>query len=287
MNSPSNLYQRLLKLYPVKILKEHFDPEATTQVEIIPEIIANSNADAIKQFSMDHHNYSKQHVYFFRLGHSFDRFGFNFNGLPFNLEQEILIDGSYVFKFLPIINYNVVLGDPIEEQILKFYQPVTLIVNGNTLMIQMTIMEKNIDYYYGGRKVYESNKEGGEDYLLKIIKEHFETFFVLETLDLNKGIKKLWEDDIVDSKYAKWKKSHSTTTEQMDEEYTLKQKYPDLYKELIKSPLNRTIFKNITENEDICSHFSMDPTKGFLTISIYPDNLDQTKNVINKILTNN
>lgn len=287
MNAPLELHKRLLKLYPVKIVKDHFEPEGATQAEMIPEIVNNNNLNTIKQFALDNHNYSKQHIYFFKLNRNFVRRDFNLNNLDLPLEEEIIIEGGYNFKFLPQIDYNVVLGNPTEESTLKFYQPVMVRVKDSILTISTTIMEKNLEYYYGNRKVYEANKAHGEDYLIKLISQHFETFYDVSPLDLNRGIKQLWEDDLIDSKYVRWKKSHSTTTEQMDEEYTLKQKYPDIYNQLIQSPLNRTIFKNITDNEDICSHFTIDPSKGFLTISIYPDNLEQTSNVINKILVNN
>ncbi|TBO36376.1 hypothetical protein [Pedobacter kyonggii] len=287
MNSQSDLYKRLLKLYPVKIVKEVFDPEGTTQAEIIEEIPINQPALAIRQFAIENHNYTKQHVYLYKINAAFNRAGFNLNAVPFDAESEIIQDGGYVFSFLPTVDYDVTLGDPYAETSLGFYQPTTLTIKGTSVIIQSTIMEKNLESYFPGRKVYESKKIEGEDYFVSLLIANLETFYQVEALDFNKGIKSLWHDDSVDSKYAKWKKSSSTATESMDEEYTLKEKYPDLYKELIKAPLGRTIFKNIKDTENINSHFSADPTKGTITISIYPDDLDQTKNVINKILSNN
>lgn len=104
---------------------------------------------------------------------------------------------------------------------------------------------------------------------------------------MNKGAKQIWDDGVVDCKYVKYKKSHSVTTEQMDEEFTLKTKYPNVYNEIVQTPLNRTIFKKMNQNDDICTHFTLDPTKGFLTFSIYPENLNQIQNVITKILSSN
>lgn len=287
MNTDQDLFKRLLKLYPVKLVKEEFNPDETNQVEIIQEIVNNNSSDIIKKFAVDNHLNTKQHVYFYSLSSSFIRTAFNLNNLDLVLQEELFENSIYYFKFLPKIEYDVVLGSPFEETILNFIQPVTVCVSQKILIIHATIMEKNIDYYFGDRKVYEANKTHGEDQIIQKIIEHFTNFFVVEPLDLNKGIKELWKNDVIDSKYAKWKKSHSTSTEQMDEEFTLKQKYPALYAELVTSPLNRTIFKNITDIDDICSHFTIDPTKGYLTITIYPGSLSQVNNVINKILANN
>lgn len=287
MNSHSDLYKRLLKLYPVKVVKDVFNPQGSTQTEIIPEVVAAQTPAAIRQFANDNHNYTKQHIFLYKLNTSFKRPGFNFNGIPFDPESEIIEDGGYVFKFLPTVNYDVTLGGPYEETQIEFYQPTTLIIRGDKVIIHSTIMEKNLESYFGGRKVYEAKKTDGEDYFVSLLIQNIETFYQVEALDFNKGIKALWHNDDIDSKYAKWKKSHSTSTENMDEEFTLKEKYPELYAELVKAPLSRTIFRNKTGLEEINSHFSADPTKGTVTISIYPDDLEQTKNVINKILASN
>lgn len=287
MNSPKDLNYRLLKLYPVKIVKEHFEPEETTQIEMLPEILNNNNAHSIHSFALENHNYTKQHISIFKLNSNFVRNTFNFNGLIIQPNQEIIVDGGYLFKFLPIIDYEVVLGDPYSETILQFYQPTSVKIIGDIIIISTTIMEKNLESYFPGRRVYDAKKSQGEDSTVKLITDHFELSYGLVSLDINRGIKYLWANDMIDSKYAKWKKSHSTTTENMDEEYTLKQKYPQLYQDIIQAPIGRTIFKNITDDDIINSHFSVDPSKGLISISIYPDNLNQTNNVLNEIISNN
>lgn len=287
MNSAPDLNKRLLKLYPVKVVKNYFNPEESVQSEMIPEIVNAQSAQAIKQFATDYHNYTKQHIYFFELSANFNRPNFNLNNFELSLEGETIVNGGYNFKFLPQAEYNVVLGGPTEETVLSFYQPMTVRVHGRKLIVYITILEKNLESYFGNRRVYEAKKANDDDYFVTLIVDYFKNFYGVTPLDLNRGIKKLWADDVIDSKYAKWKKSHSTTTENMDEEFTLKQKYPPLYEEITKAPINRTIFKNISGHSDINSHFSIDPSKGLLTISIYPEDLDQTNNVINKILAGN
>lgn len=172
MNTSQDLLKRLLKLYPVKVVKDNFDPDENSQAEMIPEIVANNHENAIKTFALDNHNFTKQHIYFFKLNRNFQRPGFTFNGFPQILQKEIIVDGGYNFQFLPEISYDVILGNPVAQDTLVFYQPLTIRVVNNILQIQITIMEKNIEYYYGARKVYEVTKQNTEEALIQDVLDH-------------------------------------------------------------------------------------------------------------------
>ena len=136
------------------------------------------------------------------------------------------------------------------------------------------------------RKVIDIVKSTTTDYTDVIVK-HLSSEYVISTYDINKGIKHLWEKDKIDSRYAKWKKDKSTTTETMDEDYTLKKHYHAIYLDLIKSPLNKMVFKYLLGDGVFCDHFSADPSSGQISIPLYPGNANQITNVINEILANN
>lgn len=288
MNSPKNLLSRLLKLYPVRMLKDSFGPENSSQVDIIPEIIGSNTEDAIKSFACQNHNNTKQHIFLYKLDSNFNRANFIENDFPLHIEDESLNEGIYKFRLLPIIDFNVVILNPFEETTLKFYQPVTVYVHNNDLIIQTTIMEKNIDSYFpGGRRVVDVKKANSDDYIVEKVVEYFNGRYNVTLNDLNRGIKALWRNDLIDSKYAKWKKERSTTTEAMDEEYTLKEQYPEVYENLMLSPLGKTVFKYKVNDDLIAKHFTADPTRGSLSFATYPENHNQIDNVIIQILSDN
>jgi hypothetical protein len=288
MNSSIDLLSRLLKLYPVKLIKNFFNPESSNQAEIIPEIIGANTEKAIKDFACENHDSTKQHIFLFTLNNKFIKDNFVEGDFPFSIDTQLLTNNVYKFKLLPVIDFNVVILNPFEEATLKFYQPVTVCLNDKHLIIQTTIMEKNMDSYFPeARRVVDVKKANSEEYIVEKILEYFSIQYTVTKNDLNRGIKDLWRNDVIDSKYAKWKKERSTTTEAMDEEYTLKEQYPEIYENLMLSPLGKTVFKYKLDDDLIIKHFTADPTKGWLSFATYPENQNQIDNVINKILSSN
>jgi len=289
MNSAKNLSQRLLKLYPVKALKEFFDPDTTTQAEQIPEIVNGHPFNKIKNFALDNYNLTKQHIFLFKLNKKFVRSKFNSAGFPIPVDQELIQHGGHSFKFLHKVDFDTTVLNPYEQVTISFYQPIIFSFRNDDLIIQATILEKNMDSYFSiGRRVVDSIKQNGEGIVISDILDFVrKSGYQASSNDLNKGIKALWENKVIDSKYAKWKKDRSTTTEVMDEEYTLRDQYPEVYKALIKSPLNKMIFKYKLADQTLCNHFTVDPTGGTLNVTIYPETPNQIENVIREILSNN
>jgi len=141
-------------------------------------------------------------------------------------------------------------------------------------------------HFADNRAVVKVDKVNDESIVIETINQHFNGLMP-SVCDLNRGIKHLWDDDIVDSKYAKWKKNRSTTTETMDENYTLKNQYPVIYQDLINSPLRKMIFKYLPDDEQLPDHFTIDPGNGQISIPLYPNNENQNKNVVTEIISNN
>ncbi len=73
----------------------------------------------------------------------------------------------------------------------------------------------------------------------------------------------------------------------MDENFTFREQYPADYEILIKSPLNKTIFKYKKDDGVFVDHFTADATKGMLSIVVFPETPKQITNVIDKILSGN
>lgn len=288
MNTNTDLLGRLLRLFPVKFIKTHFNVTDVVQDDIIASIIQHNTQTVIKNFALNYINNTKQHIYLFSLNKNFNRNKFDATSFPLSIVKEVASGTSYEFRCLPIVDFNAVILNPFEEPVVKYYQPTVISITGKQMIIQCTILEKNLLYLFGkNRKVVDLTKANDEEKMIYEVVSYFEQEYGVIVTDINKGVKKLWDTDIIDSKFAKWKKTRSSATEAMDEGYTLKTQYPELYTNLISSPLNKTIFKYLHSDDKFCPHFTADATKGQLSVPLYPDTEHQIKNIINEILANN
>lgn len=284
MNSEAQVLYRLLKLFPVKLVKEYF--QINKSGEALYEDVLNGNIPSIiYDFAYSNLDRTKQHIYIFDIDNRdrnilLDRF-------PFQIVNNRDVNGSKQLIINPLINYNTVLGSPFEQVVINFHQPIKLEITDKHLIFFVTIVEKNIkNYVEEGRKVYNVEKTNDEFEVMKAITDFWSSKRP-RLCDLNKGLKKMWDDDIIDCKYAQWKKSKSTTTETMDENYTLKSQYLEVYQGIVTAPLKKTIFKYLPDDGNMPEHFTADPGIGQISIPLYPKSLNQNQNVVKKILSNN
>jgi hypothetical protein len=135
--------------------------------------------------------------------------------------------------------------------------------------------------------VIDLGKRNTEDLFIPKILDVFKAQCHVGICDLNKGVKAIWDGNSIDCTTVKYRKDKSTATEAMDEQYTLKAQMPEVYKDIITRPLNKMSFRPIVEGTGFSRHFMVDPGQGLLSMAIYPDDPDQTWNVINEILRHN
>ncbi|WP_077417835.1 hypothetical protein [Chryseobacterium sp. JV274] len=284
MNSEAQVLYRLLKLFPVKLVKEHFQINKSGEA-LYSDVLSGNIASVIYDFAYSNLDRTKQHIYIFDID---NRDGnILLEGFPFQIVNNRDVNGSKQLIISPLINYNTVLGSPFEQVVINFHQPIKLEITDKHLIFFVTIVEKNIKNYVDeGRKVYNVEKTNDEFEVMKAITD-FWAAKRPRLCDLNKGLKKMWDDDIIDCKYAQWKKSKSTTTETMDENYTLKSQYLEVYEGIVTAPLKKTIFKYLPDDGNMPEHFTADPGIGQISIPLYPKSLNQNQNVVKKILSNN
>jgi hypothetical protein len=291
MNGKTELLKRLLKLYPVKSLKDNFTLENKKQDEIIDEIVESNTEKAISKFAVQNFNLSKQHIYVFThgMGNGFKTLQSSFiANVPIETTKTATETTFYYFLKLP---FTVIITNPIETKDLYFHWPCKVTIDKTHLYIQFIIIEKNVNSYFDkNRKVIDSERKLDEnnfvDHVIKSL--NLAQSAKIHICDLNKGVKKLWDTDVIDSKYVKFKKSKSTSTEAMDESYTVKKQYPDVYEGLINAPLGKTIFKFINDvNQEFCDHFTIEPNDGKISIPIFPDELKHVDNVVKQIIQHN
>lgn len=289
MNSAPELLERLLKLFPVKTVKAQFDVEGT-QAEVIPAIVAANSAQAIKDFVIDKIGLTKQHSYVFALKANFNRSKFVREDLPMEVISELHQKKNYIFTCLPVVEYEVALLDPYDQFTVQFYQPTRIVVREKELVIQTTIMERSASAYIPRdkeRRMLDIAKRNTEEVFIANILSVFKQHHAVELCDLNKGVKAIWDQDLVDCTSVKYRKDKSTSSEAMDEQYTVKAHMPEVYQDIITRPLNKMVFRSLKKESEFSRHFMVDPSKGEFSMATYPEDPEQTWKVINEILRNN
>lgn len=285
-NTIRDLHKRLLRLYPIKIVKEHFE-QTGNAVDVIEAITGDGSQQVVRNFAFDKYSYTKQHIYIYDLDLNFslDRM----DGFPLEIVTT-KNEGNGVFKFLCFgkVTYNVILNNPLESTTLKFFQPILIVATKKSLQIHFTKLEKNVSSFFDeDRAAIRTSQTNNEAEILQEIITHFNEHYALTPTDINKGIKNLWDKDFIDCKKVQWRRNNSVAMETMDEQYLYKSENPVDYKETVKKPLVKTSFKYLKEDEYFCDDFDADPGVGQLNIPKFPKNENQINNVITEILSRN
>lgn len=289
MNTETDLVRRLLRTFPVKVIKEHFNIAGESQEEAINSIVQNNSSAAIKDFSFSHFNYSKQHIYVYQFGNRHQLAQIDQSQFPHQIVKQSITANKQLVFCLVKVTFKVIVnhGGSINEVDLKFYQPLQIEISSRYLLFRFSVLESKLTPYFPQRaNLYSPTKVVDEKSLIDQILTDFATSAPFKA-DLNKGVKALWDQDIIDSKEVKFKKPKSVSRETMDEDKLVKVEYPAVYAELMRSPLNKTIFKYLPDNDDLCNHFTCDPTNGEITVPLYSKDTAQIDNTINEILTKN
>lgn len=286
MNTQRDISKRLLRLFPVKVLKEHFNSTNVSD-ELYNEILNGNSKPTIDSFCYVNLEHTKQHIYIYNIGQTPTPNNLNINQFPIDIVHQTNLNGVTSITISPIVDFRVILTNPFEETTLRFHQPIQILLSNTHLIFYATILEKNMSNYFDqNRRVINAEKVNDEISIIEQVCAHL-AHLNPTVCDLNRGIKQLWANDLVDSKYAKWKKDRSTTTETMDENYTLKSQYPDVYQNLVNAPLRKMIFKYLRDDEALPDHFTVDPSSGQISIPLFSKNANQNKNVVREILSNN
>ena len=286
MNTEEEILKRLLRLFPVSILKSHFNIKAVSQEHVIRDIIQENTSSAIFHFANLHFESTKQHVYLFNFQKNIS----TDIQLPEKVKYDYFDshnDKTYLTYFVPV-KFTVLDIITTQKVDLTFLCPVRVHYNNKTkvLELKITILERQDKSLFQNRIVIIS-KTFDETSIVNYFINFLNTKEItLIPIDLNKGIKELWAKDIIDVPSVKYKKSKSTSTEIMDEEFTLKKDLPEIYAIIIKGPLEKTTCKFLSPDEYL-PYFRVEPLNGFLAFSTYPTTLKSVNNVVDLILKHN
>jgi hypothetical protein len=286
MNSARELLKRLLNLYPIKSIKEHFNLTGNA-IDVI-EVISAKPINDIKSFAFSHHDHTKQNIHLFELGRTFVKANMP-NGFPFSIEKDNVVNGEYIFLILPKTTYSVYLSNPMAKPDIIFYQPVIIRIKQKSLVIQFTKLKKDVNSYFPeARDAKKAAEVNTEDDTLKAILEYFtDNYNSVEVNDFNKGLKHIWAGDQIDCHKIHRTNAHSVALETMNGTLTFKEQYPEDYKRIITKPIGISIWKYMLADSYFCEGFTLNPTEGFIGITSSPKLSNQVNNVLTKILEHN
>ena len=286
MNTEKSISSRLLEAVPAKIIKENFDLKGFNQKDAISEVANIYSQNDIRNFVFENFGFLHQHIYIFDLN----------TQIPQNWSPEARFlysnnhDGNIKnFNLIFRVNFNLFNPAAGGEQELIFDCPVRLTIKNQKFILKISTLERNVNKYFP-HQVYGLNKNLSESDIITLTRDMLPAGCAMVNSDLNKGVKYLWAKDFFDAGYIKHKKAKSIATQAMDEDNLLKKIYPKEYLEIIKDPLDRSIFLIIDKNVDISdyiSRFLIEPTRGKIIITRFADRNESVNNLIEKILEHN
>lgn len=283
MNSDEQLIYRLLQSFSVNDIRDIFniDTSIKLQKDIIYNVQKVNNETNIKELLFRNFSLLKQHIYFFNIkGIVTDNI---FDGHPFLFQRKIISSSNKVFYFMFKEDYGVFNPKENKIETISFYRPIKVEIINLSLIVSINILERDISRIIGAKVININRKSNDDDILNSIITYNKDVIFTIK--DLNKGVKYLWENDNVDALKVSYKKSKSTSSEIMDEEFLLKKQMPEVYNDIISKPMDTTIFKYLSEN--YVRHFTVNPREGYMSFNTYPYSKDGIDNIVKAVLQNN
>jgi hypothetical protein len=284
INSSVEINKRLIKVFSVSALKEVFNLNEykEKQAELVERVIETTSVTIINQTVFNNFSLLKQHVYLFDfLGIIADSW---LDNHPYFHSKNKISSSHSVYNLLFPVTIEFFNKTSRTIQNIQFIIPVQINKKNTKLIIHINILERDVSAIIED-KVISTTRDFNDDTILNSIIQSANPARLTKS-DLNRGIKKLWENDEVDAFKVKFKKSKSTSMEIMDEDKLLKRDMPAVYNELIKTPLIQTTFKVLKQN-NLLNYFVVDPTKGVFYFSIYPQHHNGINDLIDLVLTNN
>jgi len=286
VNTEESIASRLLESVPAKILKEEFNLEGLNQKAAISEVVDNNNKNLIRNFVFGNFGHFHQHIFVFDLNVEIPE---DWSPDARFLHATTEDGNDRVFDLIFQINYKLFNPAAGAEQELLFECPVRINIKDQILILKISTLERGVNKYFPNQ-VYGMGKDMDESNIISLIKDMLPQGCTMVTCDLNKGVKHLWDKDFVDAGFIKHKRSKSIATQSMDEDNLLKKIYPDEYREIIKDPLDKSIFLITDKTVNISNfvpRFNIEPTRGKITITRFADKNESIDNLIEKIIANN
>lgn len=276
----------LLSLFSIQKLHQYFSPKEKKKHETITEIANSSPVTEIEKFAYLHHSTTKHHLHLFTHDTTeLSLLNSDLTGLT-RLAYQESANNKYTWFYLIDLSYNIVLNDPLSVESFKMPWPILIQATPSQLMLRFTTLEPSMASRYGASRIVRITRDLEEATILAQVLGNLKLSAVAP-LDLNRGVKALWSEDLIDSPSVQWKKSRATTRQVMDGDYLVRRDDPTLYQELIDKPIFSGLFKWIGGGNISVDHFLAEATQGKLSFRTYSDLGTGADHVVREILARN
>lgn len=283
----TDVRNRLLGLFPAATVHEyHDDADATTKDAAIEAVVERLDEEGLSRLVVASFGLLHQHVFLFHWEPPEDE-GLNPSEI-FDEEpvRENDVGREHHYYYLLERNYQLYL-DPLEKDELVFSWPIKVVTADDHVRVHFTIMAKSPSAYVNDNKtVVKSIPYPDEDKLLDDFHATDGLIGRAHRMDINRGIKALWDVDDIDSPNVKYKREKATSKDVMDESFTVKQDDPELYEALENKALFKTQFL-LTVDDPCARYFVVNPSKGKVTFRRYSSTTDCVDSVIRRIIEAN
>jgi hypothetical protein len=272
--------RNVLDAYPSSEIRGRWKKKGRKQ-EIAREVAEGYTRTEVEEFLRKNFGHTRQHAYVWRLKAPAKLPAKDVLGLP----RLAWAEGQRWFYLLKM-HWELLLADTKETIQVPYVWPVRVSVIEGALVLRVTIRESDPTRFLDTeQKAFMVSTSLSEEDIIKTLRSTCAE--AIGPLDLNKGVKALWAADVIDSAHVRSKKKFSVSTDEMDENYLFKQKYPDEYAEIVKRPLFRTHFRWLNKPQEFIERFLVDPSRGEFHFPKFSKNVNGPRDVIREILRKN
>ncbi len=273
-------------MYPVDLLKETYDAKGVWG-DVVEAILKKTNVNDIKEDALRLMGHCRQHVFVF--GHDLKAGNLPKKVLTQNIECENLsVDKTdkTEIEYLLTNKYHFfeVKGESAIAHKSFNWWPVKIVVQPGYLQLRVTIAERHNKteppFYFKERDLDEKIIVGSVHAALGAKAGLF-------PVDLNRGLKKVWESNVIDSKFVTRKGDKSVDTSAMNTGFTFKKDLPGRYKELVADPLRKSVFEATSDKDGLPPSFAIDAEEGFVAFRGFPRREDAINKIMDLLIQNN
>jgi hypothetical protein len=285
-NSPSKITSRLLEMYPVEVLKAEYEVTGVWG-DVVEQILKKTTINDLKEDALRLMGHCRQHVFVFR--HDLKAGQLPNKILTQNTECENLSVDTHDRKeieYLLLNKYHFVQvkgNTAIHHRSFNWW-PVKIVVRPGYLELRITIAER---HNKSEPPFFYSERDFDEKSIVGVMFAAIGHKIGLLPVDLNRGLKKVWESNIIDSKFITRKGAKSVDTSLMDVGYTFKKDFPERYNDLIADPLRKSVFESTNEKDGLPPSFHIDAEQGFLAFRGFPRRDDAINKIMDLLIKNN
>jgi len=284
-NSKEVVLSRLLELLPLDFVKKEYDASGNRD-KAYKQVIKNTSETDIYEDFLRNMSFCHQHIHMFTHSCA-DISKIGTDSLSNSVVYSNVVDKGASRKeieYLLEVRYyfTEVISQTAKEKFLKYLWPVKIILTSTHLEIRIITMEKNMKSS-ANLLFRERNLE--EEGIIAEICRNTGITKPDRFLDLTKGVKSLWDDDIIDAPRVEHKNSKSTDLAKMDGDLTYKKSYPAEYAKIIKQPLRRMGFYGLSKKLPLA--FVCEPEEGYLGFTRFQSDIFSIDALIDEILRRN